>query len=381
MAKFKWNSTSIRGIRYREHPTRKHGVKKDRYFAIRYQKDGKRREAALGWASEGWTIDKAFAQLSMLKEAAITGEGHTTLKDKRQAAERKQQQKKAKRISLDEYWCSAYLAHAQRTKKKSWHKEESHYRNHLSPLLGKTSLCDISMHHWDSLVSRLTSQALSERSIEYISGTLRRVLRHAHDRGITDSPPPSGKKVGASAPTNNRRMRIITPEEKVLILNELKISDLQAWRITLFAFLTGCRASEAFSLEWRNVTANGITFENTKNSESRTIPMSTPLRELIASIATGAPTEKVFTNAHMRTYKEAPSPFRTAVSRLGLNEDRARLDCISFHSIRHTVATELAKQIDIRSLMDIMGWKVPAMALRYMHGNSSAKQSALDNLQ
>ncbi|MCT4628009.1 hypothetical protein [Halodesulfovibrio sp.] len=53
MAKFKWNSTSIRGIRYREHPTRKHGVKKDRYFAICYQKDGKRREAALGWASEG----------------------------------------------------------------------------------------------------------------------------------------------------------------------------------------------------------------------------------------------------------------------------------------------------------------------------------------
>lgn len=50
------------------------------------------------------------------------------------------------------------------------------------------------MHHWDSLVSRLTSQALSERSIEYISGTLRRVLRYAHDRGITDSPPPSGKK-------------------------------------------------------------------------------------------------------------------------------------------------------------------------------------------
>lgn len=108
--------------------------------------------------------------------------------------------------------------------------------------------------------------------------------------------------------------------------------------------------------------------------------MSIPLRELIASIATGAPTEKVFTNAHMRTYKEAPSAFRIAVSRLGLNEDRARLDCIFFHSIRHTVATELARQIDIRSLMDIMGWKVPAMALRYMHGDTTKAQAALDAL-
>ena len=37
-----------------KHPTRKHGVKFDEYYSIHYQRDGKRREEGLGWATEGW---------------------------------------------------------------------------------------------------------------------------------------------------------------------------------------------------------------------------------------------------------------------------------------------------------------------------------------
>ena len=37
-----WSNTKFPGVRFREHPTRKHGIVRDRYFAIRYQKDGKR---------------------------------------------------------------------------------------------------------------------------------------------------------------------------------------------------------------------------------------------------------------------------------------------------------------------------------------------------
>ncbi len=32
----KWKKTNFRGVRYHEHPTRKHGVKMDQYFTIRY---------------------------------------------------------------------------------------------------------------------------------------------------------------------------------------------------------------------------------------------------------------------------------------------------------------------------------------------------------
>ena len=43
----KWHSTNYPGVRFYEHPTRKHGVRKDRYFTIYYRVDGKRREEAL----------------------------------------------------------------------------------------------------------------------------------------------------------------------------------------------------------------------------------------------------------------------------------------------------------------------------------------------
>ena len=57
-----WQRTKFPGVRYREHPTRKHGLHRDRYFAIRAQVDGKRREEGLGWASKGWNAQKVCYQ-------------------------------------------------------------------------------------------------------------------------------------------------------------------------------------------------------------------------------------------------------------------------------------------------------------------------------
>jgi len=63
-----------RGIRYREHPTRKHGVPRhlDRYYVIRLAVDGIMRQEALGWESEGITLEKARLELAKLREARRT---------------------------------------------------------------------------------------------------------------------------------------------------------------------------------------------------------------------------------------------------------------------------------------------------------------------
>ncbi|MFH1243598.1 MAG: site-specific integrase, partial [Pseudomonadota bacterium] len=72
-----WKGTNFTRFRYNEHPTRKHGVGKDKYFAIRYQRNGKRVEEGIGWTSEldpkdqrYWTSEKAAILLGELKEAA-----------------------------------------------------------------------------------------------------------------------------------------------------------------------------------------------------------------------------------------------------------------------------------------------------------------------
>lgn len=71
-----WYKTKFLGVRYREHPTRKHGIRPDRCFSIRYKLDGKDKEEAIGWASEGWTAEKAYAQLSRIRENIRTGKAY-----------------------------------------------------------------------------------------------------------------------------------------------------------------------------------------------------------------------------------------------------------------------------------------------------------------
>jgi len=60
----KYFKTKYPGVRHRLHPTRKNGIKPDMYFAIYYYVNGKRKDEGLGWASKGWTAEKANAELA-----------------------------------------------------------------------------------------------------------------------------------------------------------------------------------------------------------------------------------------------------------------------------------------------------------------------------
>src|SRR5512139_4259874 len=92
-----WNNTQYTGVRYREHPSRKHARKSDRYFAIRYKVNGKPKEEALGWASEGWNAEKAHIERSGLRKAHNLGEGPQTLREKRSLENEKREQAEAEK--------------------------------------------------------------------------------------------------------------------------------------------------------------------------------------------------------------------------------------------------------------------------------------------
>ena len=248
------------GVRCRIHPSRKHGIKPDKYFVLRYTVNGRRKQEALGWASEGWSLPKAQEELIRLKEASRIGQGPTTLAEKRQLAEERrkaqltsQKAESFRLIPFAEYWVKHYLPHAKRTKKQnSLSKEESHFKKWLAPAFGRLPLVEIKMRQWDALMRTLDKAGLSQRSKEYITGTARRVLRHAKDRGLNVDIP-TGRQIGATAPKDNRRLRVITSQEAQAILGALEARDQNAWRLTRFAFLTGCRLSEAANLIWGHV--------------------------------------------------------------------------------------------------------------------------------
>ena len=103
------------GIRYLEHPTRRHGVGKDKYFVLRYTVDGVEQQEALGWASEGVTLEKARLKLAELKEAKRTGKGAKTLKAQRELAEAETKaqaeatlREQQRQILFGQYWEKTY---------------------------------------------------------------------------------------------------------------------------------------------------------------------------------------------------------------------------------------------------------------------------------
>jgi hypothetical protein len=95
--KQKWVKAE-RGIRYRVHLTRKHGIQQDRYYVLRLSVGGVIRQEALGWASEGITLEKARIELAKLREAKRTGEGPRSLTERRAIIEEKR--KAAEEASL-----------------------------------------------------------------------------------------------------------------------------------------------------------------------------------------------------------------------------------------------------------------------------------------
>ena len=96
--KVQWQQTSFPGVRFYEHPTRKHGVSPDKNFFIRYKFQGKRHEEPIGWTSESWTARKAANELAELKKNHTTGEGPVSLAEKRELEKERRDKVKAEQL-------------------------------------------------------------------------------------------------------------------------------------------------------------------------------------------------------------------------------------------------------------------------------------------
>ncbi|MBZ2173408.1 site-specific integrase [Nitratidesulfovibrio sp. SRB-5] len=288
-------------------------------------------------------------------------------------------------VTLEAYW-PQYLETAARKKQpQSLDKEISHYRKWLHPYLGSMSIKDIDLDTWDYFLNIMTRAGLSPRTRQYVCLTLRQLLSHAFARKVISTAPPSGKIIGAAHNSDeSRRTRVLSQRELTAILDRLREWCVQDYRFTLFCALTGCRASEAFNLKWAAVDIGlpAVTFYQTKNGDSRTLPISNSLVEMLREIGPRGPSEHVFLSRSGNPYCEAPCSYKAAVHDLGLNEGRAVHDRVVFHTLRHTAATRMAQSgIPLRDLMDVGGWKTAAMALRYQHSEDKVKKHAMSVLE
>jgi len=388
----KWLKTSYPGVRYYEHKTRKHGIMKDRYYAIRYQRDGKRIEEGCGWSSEGWTADKANICLSELKKAHITGEGPTSLKEKRRLKEekereREEEEKQATRASITfgEFFNDTYYPVAQNSKKETSHKKEmTLFKIRIEPTIGGKTFREIAQTDIERIKKRLIDKNRSPKTIEYVFAVIRQVWNMARRYDIVRNDSPT--KVVKRPKKDNRRLRFLSHHEADALLSHLrgkeKTTYPQLYAMALLSLHTGMRASEIFSLTWGDVdlARKIIMIRDPKSTRNRAAYMTSDVHKMFKQLGPGEKNELVFKDKrHGGRIKEISHAFRAAVDKLALNEGITdpRLKVV-FHTLRHTYASWLVEGgTDIYTVKELMGHSTLAMTERYSHLGQNTLQEAV----
>ena len=170
-----------KGIRYRLHPTRKHGVKPDMYFVIRYTTDGKEKQEALGWASEGITLAKARVKLEEIREAKRSGKGAKTLAEQRAIAEaeheafiKKVDLERDQAITFGEFWLNTYWPSQNHKAQGSLTAEHHLWEKWIKPVLENKSFSDVHPSDLELIKTKLINAGKSPSTIKYTMAVISR---------------------------------------------------------------------------------------------------------------------------------------------------------------------------------------------------------------
>ncbi|GAB6147010.1 tyrosine-type recombinase/integrase [Desulfocicer niacini] len=393
MAKEKWE-TVYRGIKVKKHPTRKHGIKPDLYFTARFQFNGKRINSGLGWASEGWTLDKAIVRMNELKDEAKTGAGGATHRKKQVEAdehrkeqeclEKEQQEQEAKdSMNLEVFFKSIYYPAIQTEKKEKTHAtEEQLFRLWIKPTIGEKPFKDITTFDIERLKKAMLDAGKSLRTLEYALTTLGQIFRYAESTGhhVGDIPTSKVKK----PKYDNKRVRFLSLEEAHHLLDLLKVMSPQVHNMALVSLHCGLRAGELFSLTWGAVDMEHglITLLDTKSGKTRTLSMTDDVKNSLAAMGPSSNGELVFPARTGGKIKIMSNSFRNAVQKAGFNNGITdRRQRVTFHTLRHTFASWLVMEgISLYEVKELLGHASLTMTERYSHLAPDRNRRAADTL-
>jgi integrase len=147
--------------------------------------------------------------------------------------------------------------------------------------------------------------------------------------------------------------------------------------IITVALHTGMRLGEILNLKHADLDflTGVLTVRDSKNGESRHIPMDSTVLALFKSksIATGA--DFVFPSATGGRWSCNQKAFRKARA-------RAELADLHFHDLRHTFASQwMMNGGDLYALKGILGHKSIAMTQRYAHLSPAYQRAMVDRME
>jgi len=258
--------------------------------------------------------------------------------------------------------CNEYLEYC-KNNKRSWKRDEQSIKHFLEYFKNKTlqQLNSWIIEKYKSERKEIVRQSTVNRELD----TLRNMLNKAVDWGMIESSPYKVKHFRV----NNTNLRIISDEEFDLLYES---SSLDLKPILLSAVSTGMRLGELLSLKWNDINLNidgFITVRDSKNYESRTIPINSTLLKTLSDLKKHSESEYVFEGR-----KTIRSVWIKALKTSGIAHCR-------FHDLRHTFASRLVMNgVDLVTVAELMGHKDITMTKRYSHPTPEHKKHAVESL-
>ena len=393
------------GIRCRDHATRKHGAKADRYFFIRHNVDGKRVEEGVGWASEGWTQKRVTLLLAEFAEAKRTGIGPTSLKAKREAERGAEEAaQKAKRLvaeaeaqqtrqekTVSDLW-DRYLKEvvAVENKPTTIKEKKRWWERRIKPAIGDLKLKDVTEEDVGAVVR---SPLRLDDEGQVVGGkaegaNLYRLMHHLFSKALGWGlrPRALGNPLeNVTSPKVPRRERLLAGGEVGALLKALdkaeaeRTEHAQVVAAVRVAILTGARINEVLSLRWDFIRRDEMElhFPDTKSGFSRR-PLSAEALKVIDGVDKMPGVSFVFRSVdepkEALSYNTVEKAFRRIVKAAGVT------GC-TLHTIRHWFATMTANSVsNPRVGMALTGHKSHAAYMNYIHGDKEQARALADQL-
>jgi integrase len=253
---------------------------------------------------------------------------------------------------------------AEKSRKKSTAEAARVLRRVWLPAFGaETPLSDITADRiagWRAArmtdISRQTKQLVSLASVYRPLALLRAVLRMAHREWCVLDTVPFIK-----FEKEKERLRWLKPEEATRLLDAARDSrNADLADLIEFSLFTGLRQSEALGLSWDHVDrARGvIVLDETKNGESREVPLNARADGVLARRGSASSEGLVFGSSNWDTFRTA---WETALR-------RAKIVNFRWHDLRHTCASWMVQAgRPLQEVKDFLGHKTLAVTLRYAH--------------
>lgn len=383
-----WHTASP-GIRYREHETRKHGVKMDRYFSIRYRVDGRRLEEALGWASQGWTVKRAQEELARLQGAHRTGEGERTLAERREkaTAKRKAEQEAAvvaekTAMTVGQFWQERYWPEQDYKAKGSRVTERGLWRIWIAPAMEDKPLAQLSAFDVERVKSAMLKAGRAAASVKYALAVVGQIWTLAVRDGFASGPCPA--KLVTLPKKDNRRQRYLSAEESHVLLAELKKRTPTSHDMALCALDMGLRFGEIAGLTWQDcdLERKQVLIRDPKARTNRVAFLTARTLRMLKKRKAEVPGPLVFPGRGGVRMDRISHVFRHVADHLfnqGVNDPRQR---VCFHTLRHTFASWLVEAgTSLYAVKELMGHADFDMTQRYSHLSPEGLRAAIGVLE